>query len=162
MQVILLKDVKGTGKKGDVCKVSDGYGANYLIPNKLAVMANNSNLNENKQAKASAQHKQEVEKGEAMLLKNQLEGITVTLKVRCGENGKTFGAVTSKEICEELKKLGLEVDKRKVNIDQIKQIGTYTATAKLYQDVVAKFIVEVQAQKENKIYKYITKNFTPR
>ena len=145
MQVILLKDVKGTGKKGDVCKVSDGYGANYLIPNKLAVVANNSNLNENKQAKASAQHKQEVEKGDAILLKNQLDGKVVNIKVRCGENGKTFGAVTSKEICDELKKVGLEVDKRKVNIEQIKQVGTYKATAKLYQDVIANFTVCVEA-----------------
>ena len=145
MQVILLKDVKGTGKKGDICKVSDGYATNYLLPNKMAVKADNANLNENKQAKASEQHKKEVEKGNAILLKNQLEGKEITLKVRCGENGKTFGAVTNKEISDELKKLGLEVDKRKIDMPQIKQTGVYNITAKLHSEVVAKFVVKVES-----------------
>ena len=145
MQVILLKDVKGTGKKGDICKVSDGYATNYLLPNKMAVKADNANLNENKQAKASEQHKKEVEKGNAILLKNQLEGKEITLKVRCGENGKTFGAVTNKEISDELKKLGLEVDKRKIDMPQIKQTGVYNVTAKLHSEVVAKFVVKVES-----------------
>lgn len=145
MQVILLKDVKGTGKKGDICKVSDGYATNFLLPNKMAVKADNTNLNENKQAKASEQHKKEVEKGNAILLKNQLEGKEITLKVRCGENGKTFGAVTNKEISDELKKIGLEVDKRKIEMQQIKQIGTYNITAKLYTDVIVSFVVKVES-----------------
>lgn len=145
MQVILLKDVKGTGKKGDICKVSDGYATNFLLPNKMAVKADNANLNENKQAKASEQHKKEVEKGNAILLKNQLEGKEITLKVRCGENGKTFGAVTNKEISDELKKIGLEVDKRKIEMQQIKQIGTYNITAKLYTDVIVSFVVKVES-----------------
>ena len=145
MQVILLKDVKGTGKKGDICKVSDGYATNYLLPNKMAVKADNANLNENKQAKASEQHKKEVEKGNAILLKNQLEGKEITLKVRCGENGKTFGAVTNKEISDELKKLGLEVDKRKIDMPQIKQTGVYNVIAKLHSEVVAKFVVKVES-----------------
>ena len=145
MQVILLKDVKGTGKKGDICKVSDGYASNYLLPNKLAVKADNASLNENKQAKASEQHKKEVEKGDAILLKNQLENKTITIKVRCGENGKTFGAVTNKEVSEELKKLGLDVDKRKIVMDQIKQTGNYSITAKLHSEVSAKFNVIVES-----------------
>lgn len=144
MQVILLKDLKGTGKKGDIVKVSDGYGANYLIPNKIAIPATNTNLNENKQAKASAEHKKEVEKGQAMLLKNQLENKVITLNVKCGENGKVFGSVTAKEVADKLKEMGLEVDKRKIVMDQIKQLGSYNVTAKLYTEVVAKFIVKVE------------------
>ena len=145
MQVILLKDVKGTGKKGDICKVSDGYATNYLLPNKMAVKADNTSLNENKQAKASEQHKKEVEKGNAILLKNQLENKEITLKVRCGENGKTFGAVTNKEISDELNKLGLEVDKRKIVMEAIKQVGTYKITAKLHSEVSVNFIVKVES-----------------
>ena len=145
MQVILLKDVKGTGKKGDVCKVSDGYATNFLLPNKMAVKADNTSLNENKQAKASEQHKKEVEKGNAILLKNQLENKEITLKVRCGENGKTFGAVTNKEISDELNKLGLEVDKRKIVMEAIKQVGTYKITAKLHSEVSVNFIVKVES-----------------
>ena len=145
MQVILLKDVKGTGKKGDVCKVSDGYATNFLLPNKMAVKADNTSLNENKQAKASEQHKKEVEKGNAILLKNQLENKEITLKVRCGENGKTFGAVTNKEISDELKKIGLEVDKRKIVMEAIKQVGTYKITAKLHSEVSVNFIVKVES-----------------
>lgn len=145
MQVILLKDVKGTGKKGDVCKVSDGYATNFLLPNKMAVKADNTSLNQNNQAKASEQHKKEVEKGNAVLLKNQLEGKEIVIKVRCGENGKTFGAVTNKEISDELSKLGLEVDKRKIVMEQIKQIGTYKITAKLHSEVSCSFIVKVES-----------------
>ena len=145
MQVILLKDVKGTGKKGDICKVSDGYATNFLLPNKMAVKADNTSLNENKQAKASEQHKKEVEKGNAILLKNQLENKEITLKVRCGENGKTFGAVTNKEISDELKKLGLEVDKRKIVMEAIKQVGTYKITAKLHSEVSVNFIVKIES-----------------
>lgn len=144
MQVILLKDLKGTGKKGDVVKVSDGYGANYLIPNKIAIPATNSNLNENKQAIASAEHKKEVEKGQAMLLKNQLDNKVICLKVKCGENGKIFGSVTSKEVADALKEMGLDVDKRKIVMEQVKQLGNYSVTAKLYTDVVAKFTVKVE------------------
>lgn len=145
MQVILLKDVKGTGKKGDIVKVSDGYATNFLLPNKMAVKADNTSLNENKQAKASEQHKKEVEKGNAILLKNQLENKEITLKVRCGENGKTFGAVTNKEISDELNKLGLEVDKRKIVMEAIKQVGTYKITAKLHSEVSVNFIVKVES-----------------
>lgn len=144
MQVILLKDVKGTGKKGDVVKVSDGYAANYLIPNKVAIPATNSNLNENKQAKASAEHKKEVEKGQAMLLKNQLDNKVISVSVKCGDNGKVFGSVTAKEVADKLKEMGLDVDKRKISMEQIKQIGSYQVSAKLYAEVVAKFTVKVE------------------
>ena len=144
MQVILLKDLKGTGKKGDVVKVSDGYGANYLIPNKIAIPATNSNLNENKQAKASAEHKKEVEKGQAILLKNQLDNKVISLQVKCGDNGKIFGSVTAKEVSDKLKEIGLDVDKRKIVMDQVKQLGNYSVTAKLYSEVVAKFTVKVE------------------
>ena len=143
MQVILLKDVKGTGKKGDVVKVSDGYAANYLIPNKIAIPATNSNLNENKQAKASAEHKKEVEKGQAVLLKNQLDNKVISIKVKCGENGKVFGSVTAKEVADKIKEMGLDVDKRKITMDDIKNFGSYKIEVKLYTNIVAEMTVMV-------------------
>ena len=96
MKVILLKDVKGSGKKGDVVNVADGYGANFLIPNGLAKPANATNLNLNKQEKASEAHKKEVMLNEAKELKGKLDNLNVVLTIKCGENGKTFGSVSNK------------------------------------------------------------------
>ncbi len=146
MQVILLKDLKGTGKKGDIVKVSDGYAGNYLFPNKIAIPASNDNLNKNAGEKASENFKKETEKKEAILQKNQLNGITVNLKIKCSDTGKTFGAITSKEVASEVEKLGIVLDKRKIVMDAIKQIGTYSVTAKLHPEVIAKFSVVVSKE----------------
>ena len=147
MKVILLKDVKGTGKKGDVVTVSDGYANNYLIPNKIAQNANATNVNLNNQAKSSEAHKAEVILNEAKELKQKLDNLSIELSIKCGENGKTFGSVTSKEIADKLLSLGFEIDKKKIVIpDAIKSLGTYNVNIKLHKDVVGTLAVKVVAK----------------
>ena len=144
MKVVLLKDVKGTGKKGDIKEVADGYASNFLFKNGLAKRADNSALSENAiQKSAMAFHKQEQIKVAKELAK-KIEGISVTLKIKCGENGKMFGSVTSKEIAEELEKRGISLDKKKIDLKEpIKLIGIYKVTAKIYPEISATFNVEV-------------------
>ena len=144
MKVVLLKDVKGTGKKGEIKEVADGYASNFLFKNGLAKRANNSALSENAiQKSAMAFHKQEEIKAAKELAKT-LQGKTVTLKIKCGENGKMFGSVTSKEIAEELEKINIKLDKKKIDLKEpIKLIGIYKVTAKVYPEISATFNVEV-------------------
>ncbi len=144
MKVVLLKDVKGTGKKGEIKEVADGYASNFLFKNGLAKRADNSALSENAiQKSAMAFHKQEEIKAAKELAKT-LQGKTVTLKIKCGENGKMFGSVTSKEIAEELEKINIKLDKKKIDLKEpIKLIGIYKVTAKVYPEISATFNVEV-------------------
>lgn len=144
MKVILLADVKGHGKKGELCNVSDGYARNFLFPKKLAVEADNAAMNELKnREEAKAHHKQE-EINSANALAKQLDGKTVTLTAKAGAGGKLFGSVTSKEIAAEIKKaLGIEIDRKKMNVADIKNFGEYTAEIKLYQGISAKITVKV-------------------
>lgn len=144
MKVVLLKDVKGTGKKGEIKEVADGYASNFLFKNGLAKRADNSALSENAiQKSAIAFHKQEEIKAAKELAKT-LQGKTVTLKIKCGENGKMFGSVTSKEIAEELEKINIKLDKKKIDLKEpIKLIGIYKVTAKVYPEISATFNVEV-------------------
>ena len=146
MKVILLKDVKGTGKKGDVVNVADGYGKNFLIKNKLACVANNSNLNDTENKKKAQDYHKEQEYLSAVEKSKLIEGKTIVVTVKCGDNGKIFGAVTSKEIAEGFSKINLDVDKRKIELKEpIKFAGTYALRVKLYEGVYAKFNVEVIA-----------------
>lgn len=147
MKVILLKDVKGTGKKNDVVVVADGFGKNYLIPNKLAQMVNATNLNENRQLKASQDYHKQLEIDAAKKLKEELEKITLNLTLKMGENGRAFGSITSKEVSEGLKALGLEVDKKKIVMEGVKVAGNYTVEAKLYAGIAAKFKLNVVSEK---------------
>ena len=144
MKVVLLSDVKGTGKKGELCNVSDGYARNFLFPKKLAVEADNAALNELKnREEAKAHHKQE-EINAAKDTASKLEGKTVTIRAKAGTGGRLFGSVTSKEIAAEIKNsLGIEIDKKKMNVADIKNFGEYTAEIKLYQGIVAKVCVKV-------------------
>ena len=144
MKVILLKDVKGSGKKGDVVNVADGYGANFLIPNGLAKPANATNLNLNKQEKASEAHKQEVMLNEAKELKGKLDNLIVVLTIKCGENGKTFGSVSNKEIADKLTEIGYAIDKKKIDFAPVKGLGLYTVKIKLHPSVTATINVEVK------------------
>ncbi len=144
MKVILLKDVKGSGKKGDVINVADGYGANFLIPNGLAKPANATNLNLNKQEKASEAHKQEVMLNEAKELKGKLDNLNVVLTIKCGENGKTFGSVSNKEIADKLAEMGYSIDKKKIDFAPVKGLGLYTVKIKLHPSVTATINVEVK------------------
>lgn len=144
MKVVLLADVKGHGKKGELCNVSDGYARNFLFPKKLAIEADNTALNELKNREEAAAHhkKQEIEAAKATAAK--LEGKTVTIIAKAGTAGRLFGSVTSKEIAAEIKKsLGIEIDKKKMTAPDIKNFGEYTAEIKLYQGITAKINVKV-------------------
>lgn len=148
MKVILLQDVKGTGKKDDVVEVSDGYARNCLIKKKLAVEATASGVNAiNGQKKAAEFHKaEEIKKWKEVAA--SLKGKEVTCFVKCGENGKVFGSVTSKEISDKLAELGYEVDKKKIALkDALKNVGIYEAEIKFLPDVTAKIKVSVEAAK---------------
>jgi len=144
MKIILLNDVKGTGKKGDVVNVADGYANNYLIKNKLAQFASKDAINVNSSQKASEEFRKQEEKTSALALKKSLEKTSVTLPVKCGENGKLFGAVTTKEIAEMLQKKDLQVDKRNIVLkESIKSTGTYTVEIKLYTGISAKLKLDI-------------------
>lgn len=145
MKVILKKDVKGSGKAGDIINVSDGYARNFLLPKGMAVEANSQNMNEINQKKASQDHKIEEEKKAAREVKKGLDEQTVKLTAKGGESGKLFGSITTKDIAEALKKqYKITVDKKKITLDNdIKAFGTYNAEVKLYTDISAKFFVLV-------------------
>lgn len=137
MKVILLKDVKGSGKAGDTLNVADGYARNFLLAKGLAVEANAKNLNELAGKKASAQHKLDVEKAENEKTAAEIGGKAVVIKARAGQGGKLFGAVTTANVADAIKEqLGGVVDKKKISLSSdIKAFGDYTATVKMTQGV---------------------------
>lgn len=137
MKVVLLKDLKGKGKKGDVINISDGYALNFLIPQGIAKAGTSSNLNEANQAKEAKAYHDEQNRLKAVALKEELEKITLNVKVKCGANGKVFGSVTNKEISEELSKLKLDIDKKKIECDIIKTTGEFNIKIRLHPTVVA-------------------------
>ena len=145
MKVILQTDVKGMGKRGEIVNASDGHARNYLFPRKLAIPADKQNLNEWAAKKSSEAHKKELEKQDSIRVKEKLEKQVLTLKVKAGENGKTFGSITSKEISENIEKEFKEkVDKKKINMqDPIRAIGTYVVDLKLFEGVVCKLTISV-------------------
>ncbi len=144
MKVVLLADVKGHGKKGELCNVSDGYARNFLFPKKLAIEADNAALNELKNREESAAHHKQEEINAAKATAAQLEGKTITIKAKAGTAGRLFGSVTSKEIAAEIKNsLGIVIDKKKMSAPDIKNFGEYTAEIKLYQGISAKVNVKV-------------------
>ncbi len=145
MKVLLLQDVKGQGKKGELVNVSDGYARNFLLPKKLAVVADNAVLNEIRTKEEAKKHREAEEKKAAQENAKKLEGIVVKLFATAGADGKFFGAISAKEIADELaKQSGIEVDKRKIDLkDSIKAFGTYSLDVKLYADVTGKINVVV-------------------
>jgi len=145
MQVILNQDVQGTGKKGDLVKVSDGYAKNFLIKRGLAVAASPQALAEMKAKAAAQEHRIQQEKDAAGATAASIKEKTVKITAKAGESGKLFGSVTAKEVAEALEgQLGIQVDKRKISLESdIKAFGTYTAEVKLYQGISAKVFVMV-------------------
>ena len=145
MKVILLQDIKGVGKKDQIINANDGYARNYLFPKKLAVEATTGNLGNLKAKQESNQYRKDMQKEEAIKLADKIKDITLTIKVKAGENGKIFGGVTAKEIAENLKtQYAIDVDKKKINLSEtIKVIGTRTVDVKLYEGVIAKLKVNV-------------------
>jgi len=148
MKVILLTDVKGMGKKGDIVNASDGHARNYLFPKKIAVPADKQNLNELSAKKSSEAHKKDLEKQEAIRIKEKIEKDILILKVKAGENGKTFGSITSKEISDEIgKQFNENIDKKKVILkDPIKTIGLHTVELKLFEGVICKLKINVKGE----------------
>ena len=149
MEVILKQDVKGTGKAGQVVKVSDGYARNKLIPGGLAVEATPANKKQIEREKAKAKEKYEAEKAAAQNLANQLADKIVVVKTKVGDNGRLFGAITSKDIAAAIsEQTGIEVDKRKIVLDKpIKETGVETIGIKLFQDVNTKVVVKIEGGK---------------
>ena len=145
MKVVLLADVKGQGKKNDIIEVSDGYARNFLLPRKLAVIADNKILNEIKGKEDAARHKIEVETAEAKALASKLDTILVKITASSGADGRLYGSITAKDIAEHLAKdHGITVDKRKIQLsDPIRAYGKFDLDVKLYTDVTAKVHVLV-------------------
>ena len=147
MKVILLQDVKKIGKKGDVIEASDGYARNFLFPKKLAQEATEANLHilNNKKENDRKQKLAEIEA--AQKLANELKGKEITIKAKTGENGKLFGAITSKDVAELIKtQYKVEIDKKKIVMDTIKLAGGYDIEIKLYQEVSTKKKVVIVPQ----------------
>ena len=149
MKVVLLEDIRGTGKKGELVNVSDGYARNFLFPRKLAKEADAQAMTERRNAEQSRLHKIAVETAQAEENKKKLEGQTLNMTAKAGQGGRLFGSVTSKEIANEIKqKYGLNVDKRKIVLDSdIKAFGTYNCEVKLYTGISANIKVMVKEQK---------------
>ena len=145
MKVMLTADVKGQGKKDQIVDVSDGYARNFLLPKKLAVIADAKAVNEVKNKEASKQHKLDVEKQNAMEIAKKLETIVLRFAYAAGPDKRLYGSVTSKEIAEALKKEhNIEIDKRKISLSQpIKSFGTFEAEVRLFTDVSGTIHVEV-------------------
>ena len=147
MKVILLKDIKGTGKKDQIIEASDGFARNYLFLRKLAVEASASNLNAIENAKSAQSHRKEVERQEAQELAKKMGDMVVEIAVRAGENGRLYGKVTNQEVADALKaKYGMDIDKRKITVDAVKNVGETTALIKLYPEISAKIKLNIVAK----------------
>ena len=146
MQVILLKDIKGTGKKGEVINVSDGYARNYLFPKKLATEANNNNLKLLNEKKKSQEIKEQKEYEMAVELGKKMEELNITIYSKAGEGGRLFGSITSKDIADELKKKHeINIDKRKVLLDEpIRALGSRFVDIKIHPKVTTKIRVDIR------------------
>lgn len=145
MKVILLKDIKGTGKKDQIIEASDGYARNYLIPRKLAKEATAEALNSIEKAKSADRHREAVKRAEAEEKARKLKGKVIQLTVRGGDNGKLYGAITNDQIAAALKEQhGFEVDKRKLELDEaIKTAGQSFVTLKFMAGISTRMIVNV-------------------
>ena len=145
MKVVLLADVKGQGKKGDIVNVSDGFARNYLFPKKLAKLADDQTIQELKAKKESEEYRKAEEKKNAAALAEKLKGTVLTFKTTGGADGRLFGAVTAKDISDRLQsELGITVDKRKIVLNEtIKTVGEYDIELKLYPEISANIKINV-------------------
>ena len=146
MKVILLQDVRGKGKKGQMLEVSDGYARNYMLPRKIAIEATADAVNTMRMNDKATQERIAKEKAEAMEVSKKLREMTVVVNAKGGGNGRLFGSVTNHEIADALKaKTGIALDKRKIIItDAIKNVGTYTVTCKLGYEITAPLTVKIE------------------
>ncbi len=145
MKVVLLENVKGQGKKGEVINVSEGYARNFLFPKKLAKEATASALNDLKGQQEAFAYKKETELNEATQMKEKLSALTVNVTAKAGANGKLFGSVTNKDIAEALiAQHHIKIDKRRFEMDDIKQTGEYKVNIRLYPDIVGELKVIIK------------------
>ena len=146
MKVILLQDVKGKGKKGQMLEISDGYARNFLLPKKLAIEATPDAVNTMRMNDKAAAEKAAKERAEALEVSRRLREMTVTVTAKGGGAGKLFGSITSQEIADALKeKSGIAIDKRKIVLsDPIKNVGTYTVQCKLGYEITAPLTVKIE------------------
>lgn len=145
MKVILLQDVKGKGRKGQLLEVSDGYARNYMLPRKIAIEATPDAINTVKMNDKATQERIAREKAAAQELAKQLREMTLTVSAKGGGQGRLFGAVTNQEISSALQGVGITLDKRKIQIaEPIKNVGTYTVTCKLGYEISAPLTVKIQ------------------
>ena len=145
MKVILLQDVKGKGKKGQMLEVSDGYARNFMLPKKMAIEATPDAINTMRMNDKATQERIAREKAEALATANKLREMTVVVTAKGGGNGRLFGSVTNAEIADALAKQGVKLDKRKIVLNEtIKNVGTYTATCKLGYEISAPLSVKIE------------------
>ena len=138
MKVILLETVRGSGKAGDIVKVSDGYGRNMLIPRGLALEATPANLKQHEKKKEAQEKKFREDKAKAQEMAEKLLKEGIEIKTKAGANGKVFGSITSKDIADALQALGYDIDKKKMKLEEsIKTLGTYDIPVKLHKEVTA-------------------------
>lgn len=144
MKVILLLDVKGVGKKGDIVNASDGYARNFLFPRKLAQEANDSNLHILNNQKETERKKKTAEIEAAQKVAEELKGKELKIMVKSGEHGRLFGSITNKDISEAMKKqFKIDIDKKKIVVEPIKQLGTYDVEVKIYPEISTKIKVVI-------------------
>ena len=145
MKVILLQDVKGKGKKGQMIEVSDGYARNFMLPKKMAIEATPDAINTMKMNDKATQERIAREKAEALETSKKLRAMTLVVKAKGGGAGRLFGAVTNAEIASALEKQGVKLDKRKIVLgENIKNVGTYTVTCKLGYEINAPLTVKIE------------------
>jgi large subunit ribosomal protein L9 len=149
MEVILKEDVPKLGSRGDVVKVAEGYGRNYLLAKKLAIEATKANKSVIEQMKAAAVRRMQKDKADAEALAAQLGGVTIAFHRRSGEHDQLFGSVTSSDLAAELEKKGFNIDRRKIQLTEpIKTTGQFKVPVRLFKDVTAELKVEVQKEAE--------------
>lgn len=147
MEVILKEDIEKLGHRGDVVKVADGYGRNFLLPRKLAIEATKANKTVIEQMKAAAVRRSAREKGDADALAQQLNNVSLTFERKVGEKDHLFGSVTSADIGEALNKNGFNIDRRRIQLDEpLKSLGEFTVPVRLHRDVTARIRVVVNAE----------------
>lgn len=145
MKVILLKDIKGTGKKDQIIEASDGFARNFLFPKGLAREASATNLNAIENAKAAQKHREDVERAKAEETRKALSGKTIKIVARGAEGGRLYGSVTAQEIADELfKQYGVKVEKRRIDVANIRNAGDFTVSVWLYAGITAEMTAKVE------------------
>lgn len=145
MKVILLKDIKGTGKKDQIIEASDGFARNFLFPKGLAREANATNLNAIENAKSAQKHREDVERAKAEEIRKEISGKVIRITARGAEGGKLYGSVTAQEIADALnKQYGVKVEKRKIDVANIRNAGDFTVNVWLYAGITAEMTAKVE------------------